>query len=100
MLFGATLHGVVGDEVLRRIGLLELPPNPSACARLSVQPAREAARACDRGKSPDRARIRGRPRLLDRRIELEHPHEIMERIIERTGVPMVYVAVTPISPST
>jgi hypothetical protein len=29
MLFGATLHGVVGDEVLRRIGLLELPPNPS-----------------------------------------------------------------------
>jgi hypothetical protein len=28
MLFGATLHGVVGDEVLRRIGHLELPPNP------------------------------------------------------------------------
>jgi hypothetical protein len=28
------------------------------------------------------------------------PMRFLERIIERTGVPMVYVAVTPISPST
>lgn len=28
MLSGATLHGVVGDEGLRKIGRLELPPNP------------------------------------------------------------------------
>jgi hypothetical protein len=28
MLFGAALHGIVGDEVLRKIGRLQLPPNP------------------------------------------------------------------------
>jgi hypothetical protein len=28
MLIGASLHAVVGDEVLRKIGLLQLPPNP------------------------------------------------------------------------
>ena len=28
MLMGATLHAVVGDDVLRKIGLLQLPPNP------------------------------------------------------------------------
>lgn len=28
MLIGAGLHGVLGDQVLRKIGSLELPPNP------------------------------------------------------------------------
>ena len=28
MLIGATVHGVIGDGVLRKIGRLELPPNP------------------------------------------------------------------------
>lgn len=28
MLAGAALHGFVGDDVLRKIGRLELPPNP------------------------------------------------------------------------
>jgi hypothetical protein len=28
MLFGATLHGIVGDDVLRKIGRLQLPANP------------------------------------------------------------------------
>ena len=28
MLFGAALHGFVGDDALKKIGRLELPPNP------------------------------------------------------------------------
>jgi hypothetical protein len=28
MLLGAILHGIVGDQALRKIGRLELPPNP------------------------------------------------------------------------
>jgi hypothetical protein len=28
MIFGAALHGFVGDDALKKIGRLELPPNP------------------------------------------------------------------------